>query len=91
MIVPITEIRQAIERLEAERTASRKYEDNQPNLTAFYMSSTCSYMSYMSSFLLLVHALIAKDLTVLQTVSPHQPHLQIMIRIVRLHNMTLCM
>ena len=87
----ITEIRQAIERLEADRTASRKKkEDNQPNLTAFYMSSTCSYMSYMSSFLLLVHALIAKNLTVIQTVSPHQPHLQIMIRIVRLHNMTLC-
>ena len=38
----IIEIRQAIERLEADRTASRKKEDNQPNLTAFYMSSTCS-------------------------------------------------
>ena len=38
----IIEIRQAIERLEADRTASRKKEDNQPKLTAFYMSSTCS-------------------------------------------------
>ena len=73
----IIEIRQAIERLEADRTASRKKEDNQPKLTAFYMSST--------------YALIAKNLTVTQTVSPYQPHLQIMIRIVRLHNMTLCM
>ena len=36
------DIRQAIERLEADRTASRKKEDNQPKLTAFYMSSTCS-------------------------------------------------
>ena len=72
----ITEIRQAIERLEADRTASRKKEDNQPKLTAFYMSS---------------QALTAKNLTVTQTVSPHQPHLQIMSRIVRLHNMTLCM
>ena len=40
---------------------------------------------------MVLHALIAKNLTVTQTVSPHQPHLQIMIRIVRLHNMTLCM
>ena len=38
----IIEIRQTIERLEAGRTASRKKEDNQPKLTAFYMSSTCS-------------------------------------------------
>ena len=38
----IIEIRQAIERLEADRTASRKKEDNHPKLTAFYMSSTCS-------------------------------------------------
>ena len=38
----IIEIRQAMERLEANRTASRKKEDNQPKLTAFYMSSTCS-------------------------------------------------
>ena len=38
----IIEIRQAIERWEADRTASRKKEDNQPKLTAFYMSSTCS-------------------------------------------------
>ena len=38
----IIEIRQAIERLEADRTTSRKKEDNQPKLTAFYMSSTCS-------------------------------------------------
>ena len=37
----IIEIGQAIERLEADRTASRKKEDNQPKLTAFYMSSTC--------------------------------------------------
>ena len=37
----IIEIRQAIERLEADRTASRKKEDNQPKLTAFCMS-TCS-------------------------------------------------
>ena len=38
----IIEIRQAIgERLEADRTASRKKEDNQPKLTAFYMSGTC--------------------------------------------------
>ena len=36
----IIEIRQAIERLEADRTASRKKEDNQLKLTAFYMSST---------------------------------------------------
>ena len=35
-------IRQAIERLEADRTASRKREDNQPKLTAFYINSTCS-------------------------------------------------
>ena len=42
-------------------------------------------------FIWAVHALMAKNLTVTQTVSPHQPHLQIMIRIVRLHNMTLCM
>ena len=34
----IIEIRQAIERLEADR----EKEDNQPKLTAFYMSSTCS-------------------------------------------------
>ena len=57
----IMEIRQAIERLEADRTASRKEEDNQPKLTAFYMSSTCS-----------------NSMTVVQTVSPHQPHLQMM-------------
>ena len=38
----IIEIRQAIERLEANRTASRKKEDNQPKLTAFYISSKCS-------------------------------------------------
>ena len=38
----IIEIRQAIERLEADSTASRKKEDNQPKLTTFYMSSTCS-------------------------------------------------
>ena len=38
----IIEIRQAIERLEADRTASREKEDNQPKLTAFYMSSTCA-------------------------------------------------
>ena len=31
----IIEIRQAIERLEADRTASRKKEDNQPKRTAF--------------------------------------------------------
>ena len=37
----IIEIRQAIERLEADRTASGKKENNQPKLTAFYMSSTC--------------------------------------------------
>ena len=37
----IIEIRQAIERLEADSTASRKKEDNQPKLTTFYMSSTC--------------------------------------------------
>ena len=65
----IIEIRQAIERLEAGRTASRKKEDNQPKL-----------------FIWAVHALIAKNLSVTQTVSLHQPHLQIMIRIVRLHN-----
>ena len=35
----IIEIRQGIERLEADRTASRKKEANQPKLTAFYMSS----------------------------------------------------
>ena len=45
----ITEIRQAIERLEADRTASRKKEDNQPNLTAFYMSSTCSNSKKLDS------------------------------------------
>ena len=38
----IIEIRQAIERLEADRIASRKKEDNQSKLTAFYMRSTCS-------------------------------------------------
>ena len=38
----IIEIRQAIERLEADSTASRKKEDNQPKLNTFYMSSTCS-------------------------------------------------
>ena len=37
----IIEIGQAIERLEADRTASRKKEDNQPKLTAF-CTSTCS-------------------------------------------------
>ena len=42
-------IRQAIERLEADRTASRKREDNQPNLTAFYMSSTCSKSKKLDS------------------------------------------
>ena len=31
----IIEVRQAIERLEADRTASRKKEDNRPKLTAF--------------------------------------------------------
>ena len=31
----IIEIRQAIERLEADRTTSRKKEDNQPKLTAY--------------------------------------------------------
>ena len=45
----ITEIRQAIERLEADRTASRKKEDNQPKLTAFYMSSTCSNSKKLDS------------------------------------------
>ena len=38
----IIEIRQAIERLEADWTASRKKEDNQTKLTAFYINSTCS-------------------------------------------------
>ena len=45
----IIEIRQAIERLEADRTASRKKEDNQPKLTAFYMSSTCSNSKKLDS------------------------------------------
>ena len=44
----ITETRQAIERLEANRTASRKKEDNQPKLTAFYRSSTCSSIMLLS-------------------------------------------
>ena len=45
----IIEIRQAIERLETDRTASRKKEDNQPKLTAFYMSSTCSNSKKLDS------------------------------------------
>ena len=45
----ITEIRQAIERLEADWTASRKKEDNQRNFTAFYMSSTCSNSNNLDS------------------------------------------
>ena len=45
----IIEIRQAIERLEADRTASRKKEDNQPKLTAFYISSTCSNSKKLDS------------------------------------------
>ena len=49
MIVFIIEIRQAIERLEADRNASRKKEDNQPKLTAFYMSSTCSNSKKLDS------------------------------------------
>ena len=73
----IIEIRQAIERLEADRTASRKKEDNQPKLTAFYINSTCSDSKALDS---------DKD-----SESTYQPHLQIMIRIVRLHNMILCM
>ena len=45
----IIEIRQEIERLEADRTASRKKEDNQLKLTAFYMSSTCSHSKKLDS------------------------------------------
>ena len=45
----IIEIRHAIERLEADRTASREKEDNQPKLTAFYMSSTCSNSKKLDS------------------------------------------
>ena len=41
----IIEIRQAIERLEADR----EKEDNQPKLTAFYMSSTCSNSKKLDS------------------------------------------
>ena len=41
IVLYITEIRQGIERLEADRTASRKKENDQQKLTAFYMSSTC--------------------------------------------------
>ena len=47
--VIIIEIRQAIERLEADRTASGKKEDNQPKLTVFYMSSTCSNSKKLDS------------------------------------------
>ena len=51
MIVFIIETRQAIERLEAytNRTDSRKKEDNQPKLTAFYMSGTCSNSKKLDS------------------------------------------
>ena len=45
----IIEMRQAIERLEADRTTSRKKEDNQSKLTAFYMSSTCSNSKKLDS------------------------------------------
>ena len=45
----IIAIRQAIERLEADSTASRKKEDNPPKLTAFYMSSTCSNSKKLNS------------------------------------------
>ena len=45
----IIEIRQAIERLETDRTASGKKEDNQPKLTAFYTSSTCSNSKKLDS------------------------------------------
>ena len=45
----LIEIRQAIERLEAYRPASRKNEDNQPKLSSFYMNSTCSNSKKLDS------------------------------------------